>query len=233
MGVEPVAFDHDGIAYGAALVRPVGTPRGAVLILPTIANRNEAMDRRARMLADAGFVAVIGDFYGARAPADFDAVMQAGRAMMADTPRFREVLNANLMAARQTVPDMPFATIGFCMGGKAVLELARGGADMRAAISFHGLLATDCPASGAIDPVILVCHGDADPMVPRSDVAAFEAEMDAADAAWQLMVFGGAKHGFTDPASDLRDNPAVAYDARADRQSWSAAMLLLDEIFPR
>lgn len=231
IGFETASFDHAGIAHEIAILRPAGTPRGAVLVCPTIANRNAAMDRRARMLADAGFVALIADFYGGAAPEGMDGRMAAGRALMADTPRFRAVLAANLAQARHTVGEVPFAAIGFCMGGKAVLELARDGADIRAAISFHGLLATDTPAPRTIAPVILVCHGDADPMAPREHVAAFEAEMDAAQAQWQLMVFGGARHGFTDPEADLRGNPALAYDARADRQSWSAAMLLLDEVF--
>lgn len=229
--LDTIAFDHAGTTYKIAVFRPAGPPRGAVLICPTIANRNAAMDRRAQMLADAGLVTVIADFYGSDAPADENDLFAAGRALMADTPRFRAVLEANMAEARRAAGALPIAAIGFCMGGRAVLELARAGADIRAAISFHGLLATDTPAPGRLAPVILVCHGDADPMVPREDVAAFEAEMDAGEAQWQLMVFGGAKHGFTDPASDQRDSPAVAYDARADRQSWSAAMLLLDEVF--
>ena len=68
-------------------------------------------------------------------------------------------------------------------------------------------------------------------MVPRDHVTAFEEEMDHAQADWQLMVFGGAKHGFTDPESDKRDNDAVAYHPQADRQSWAALKSLLDEVF--
>jgi len=235
-GFENRGFDHDGIGYNQAVLRPAPSAatavRGAVLICPTIFNRNEAMDRRARMLADAGYVAVIGDFYGVDAPHG-DAMLAEGRAIMADPARFRSLLSANLDAARHAAPGLPFAAIGFCMGGMAVLEMARDGADILAAISFHGLLQTKASAPGRIAPVIMVCHGDADPMAPRDHVAAFEAEMDAARADWSLLVFGGAKHGFTDPASDTRGMDAVAYHARADRQSWSAAMLLLDEVFPR
>lgn len=229
--LETAAFEHAGVDYQLAIVRPAGKPRGALLVCPTIVNRNAAVEGRAQMLADAGFVAVIADFYGSDTPTDLDGLMEAGRALMADTPRFRALLAANMAHARRAAGDLPFAAAGFCMGGKAVLELARDHADIRAAISFHGALATDTPAQRAIAPAILVCHGDADPLVPRDQVAAFEVEMDAAQAHWQLMVFGGVKHGFTDPTSDQRGNPALAYDARADRQSWSAAMLLLDELF--
>lgn len=231
-GFEERRFVHGGAEHELAVLRPEGAARGAVLICPTIFNRNDAMDRRARMLADAGYVAVIADFYGIDGP-EGDAMMARGRAMMAEPAGFRALLAANLAAAREAAPGVLIATMGFCMGGMAALEMARDGADILAAISFHGLLQTDAPASGRIAPVIMVCHGDADPMVPRDHVADFEAEMDAAEADWSLLVFGGAKHGFTDPASDTRGMDAVAYHARADRQSWSAAMMLLDEVFPR
>ncbi|HEX2795012.1 MAG TPA: dienelactone hydrolase family protein [Croceicoccus sp.] len=232
-GFEDRGFDHAEAAYTQAVLRPAGPARGVVLICPTIHNRTEAMDRRARMLADAGYIAVIGDFYGIDGPPHGDARIAKGREIMADTAGFRALLAANLASAKGAAPDLPIATIGFCMGGMAVLELARDGADVLAAISFHGLLRTAIPAPGRIAPAIMVCHGDADPMVPRDHVAEFEAEMDAAQTDWSLLVFGGAKHGFTDPASDRMDNPAVAYHARADRQGWSAAMMLLDEVFPR
>ena len=75
-------------------------------------------------------------------------------------------------------------------------------------------------------------HGDKDPMIPREQVGAFMAEMDAAQADWHLHIYANAKHGFTDPASDQRPLPAVAYDASADRQSWAAMMNLFGEIFP-
>ncbi|MBM3596314.1 MAG: dienelactone hydrolase family protein, partial [Alphaproteobacteria bacterium] len=116
-------------------------------------------------------------------------------------------------------------------GGEAALEVARDGKDLVAAISFHGLLATPLHArAGVVKARLLVLHGDADPMVPREQVAGFMAEMDHAKANWHLHVYSGVRHGFTDLASDLRDLDAVAYDASADRQSWAASMAFLDEV---
>ena len=77
---------------------------------------------------------------------------------------------------------------------------------------------------------LLVCHGDADPMVPREQVLAFWQEMDDAGANWHFHSYSGVKHGFTDPGSDARGLPAIAYDASADRQSWAALMSFLDEV---
>jgi dienelactone hydrolase len=140
-------------------------------------------------------------------------------------------LRANLKALAN-LPEaggLPIASIGFCMGGQAALELAREGAPLFAAVSFHGLLDTGMPAEqGQITARILVCHGDADPMVPRSQVLAFWDEMDAAGANWHFHSYAGVKHGFTNPLPNA--NPATGYDASADRQSWAAMLELFDEV---
>jgi dienelactone hydrolase len=117
------------------------------------------------------------------------------------------------------------------MGGQAALELARDGAPLACTVSFHGLLNTDLPAEpGAIRSRILVCHGDADPMVPRSQVLEFWEEMDQAGADWHFHSYSGVRHGFTNPYP-VEGNPAVAYNASADRQSWAAMHALFDEVF--
>ena len=76
----------------------------------------------------------------------------------------------------------------------------------------------------------MVCHGDADPLVPRERVIAFWEEMDRAGANWHFHSYAGVKHGFTNPAPPP-GNAAVAYDESADRQSWAALNGLLDEVF--
>jgi dienelactone hydrolase len=128
--------------------------------------------------------------------------------------------------------DATLAAIGYCMGGQAVLEAARAGEDLALVASFHGILSTGRPAAAEtpIAPRILVCHGDKDPLVPREQVLGFWQEMDAAQANWHFHAYSGVKHGFTDPGSDARGVPAIAYDASADRQSWAALTGLLDEV---
>ena len=121
------------------------------------------------------------------------------------------------------------AAIGYCFGGTAVLELARSGAEFQAAVSFHGGLATPKPAEpGVIKPPILVLTGGADPNVPDKEVAAFMDEMRKAGADWQVNVYGGAMHSFTNPAANSPDK-GMAYNEQADRRSWSAMMLFFRE----
>ncbi|MFM5907345.1 MAG: dienelactone hydrolase family protein, partial [Novosphingobium sp.] len=135
------------------------------------------------------------------------------------------------LRAQAGTAGLRFGAIGYCMGGQAALELARTGADLALVASFHGILFTARQADRAIAPRVLVCHGDADPMVPREQVMAFWQEMDAVQANWHFHAYSGVKHGFTDPGSDARGMAAIAYDASADRQSWAALMNLCDEVF--
>lgn len=227
---------HDGAtALTGWLARPAGPARAAIVVFPTIANVTPATERRAAMLAEAGYLALIADFYGEPVP-DFETAGQLATRLRADWDGYRRRLAAAI-AALGALPEaagLPLAAIGYCMGGQAALEVARAGADLLAAASFHGLLETARPAEpGAIRARILVCHGDADPMVPRSQVMTFWEEMDAAGADWHFHAYSGVKHGFTDPGSNARGLPAIAYDISADRQSWSALMSFLDEVLAR
>ena len=230
--MEKLDYRDGDVALTGLLARPAGMPRAAIVVYPTIVNANEAVERRAKMLADAGFLAMIADFYG-EAVADFPAGQALAAKLRADPALYRQRI-VSAVAALRSLPEaqgIPLAVIGYCMGGGAALEAARDGQDLIAAISFHGTLDSALPAQpGAVKARLLVLHGDADPMVPREQVAAFMEEMDHAGASWHLHAYSGVRHGFTDPGSDLRDLAAVAYDASADRQSWAAMMNLLDEV---
>ena len=232
-GLEPIPYRDGVTGLTGWLARPVAKARAAILIFPTIANANQAVERRAMMLADAGYLAMIADFYGAPV-SNFEAAGALAQKLRDNPETYRARLRAAIGALRAH-PDaagLSMAAIGYCMGGQAALEAARDGAELAAAVSFHGLLDTARPAAaGAIRGRLLVCHGDADPMVPRSQVLAFWQEMDAAEATWHFHSYSGVKHGFTDPGSDARGLPAIAYNASADRESWTAMLGLFREVF--
>lgn len=232
MTLESLPYADGETVLTGLLARPAGKPRAAVLVFPTIMNPTPAVERKAEALARAGYLALIADFYGKR-PANFDESRTLAAEIRPDPVAYRRRLKAGLkaLATLSEAQGLPFAAIGFCMGGQAALELARDGAPIEAAVSFHGLLDTGLPAEpGQITARILVCHGDADPMVPRGQVLAFWEEMDAARANWHFHAYSGVKHGFTNPAK-VEGNPAVGYDAGADRQSWAAMLELFDEVF--
>ena len=119
-----------------------------------------------------------------------------------------------------------------CFGGSVVLELAREGADLRAVVSFHGVLATKMPAaSGRVRASVLVCTGADDPLAPPDQVADFENEMRAAAVRdWQVISYGNTLHGFTNPAADGSMMRTAMYNEQADRRSWASMQGLFDEV---
>lgn len=231
-GLERVDYRDGDIGLTGWLARPSGRPRGALVVYPTIANVTPAIERRAVMLADAGFIALIADFYG-EPVADFEASKPMAEKLRADVADYRQRLSAAVATLREIsgAAGLPIGAVGYCMGGQAVLELARAGEDLALVASFHGILSTGRKADQPIRPRVLVCHGDADPLVPREQVVDFWEEMDAVAANWHFHAYSRVKHGFTDPGSDARGMAAIGYDASADRQSWAAMMGLCNEVF--
>lgn len=232
--LEPVAYDDRGTSLTGWLARPAGVPRAAILVWPTIVNVTPSIQRRAALLAEAGYLAFIGDFYGQTVP-DFAAAGSLATALRSDVDHYRTRLLAGL-AAMQSLPGvagLDHASVGYCMGGQAVLELARAGADLSFVASFHGLFTTDRPAQSDAPhkPRVVVFHGDADPLAPREHVSALWDELDAAGYGWHFHSYAKVKHGFTDPGSDSRGMDALGYDASADRQSWSALLSIAAEAF--
>ncbi len=228
--LSPVDYADGDTALRGLVARPKGKPRAAVLVFPTIMNTTPSVEDKARDLAAQGYLAMVADFYG-KTPSGMDESREFALAIRETPELYRQRLRASLraLAMLEEAQGLPIGAIGFCMGGQAVLELAREGAPLFAVVSFHGLLSTDLPAApGAVRARILVCHGDADPMVPRGQVVKFWEEMDHAGADWHFHSYAGVKHGFTNPLPN--PNPATGYDASADRQSWAAMYSLFDEV---
>jgi len=220
------------------LTGQMGTPDGAgphpaVLIMPTALGLGAQMRRQADLLAQRGYVAVATDMFGggqdyhaqpAAAGASFSALLANPLLLRARTLAWH-----SLVCATPNVDARRVAAIGYCFGGRCVLELARSGADVKAVVSYHGLLDTPMPAQrGAIKGIVAVYTGAKDPYAPTKDVEAFRQEMIAARARWQLTVFGDAEHGFTDPDAAKLNRPGVAYNALAERISWAGTLALLE-----
>ena len=226
--LERVKYRDGDTALTGWLARPAGQPRAAVAVFPTIMNVTPAVEAKALALAQRGYLAWIADFYGEQ-PADFARAGALAEALRADTDGYRTRLLASLTALEGLAPGVKQAAIGFCLGGQAVLELARSDADLAMVASFHGLLETARPADRAIRARILVCHGDADALVPRDHVLRFWDEMHTVGANWHFHSYSGVPHGFTNPNPSPATG-AVVFDASADSQSWAALHAMLDEV---
>lgn len=226
---ENVSY-HDGeTGLNGLHLRPVGPVRAAVTVFPTFMNTTPGVEGKARAMVDAGYAVFIADFYGPDSPSNFEDAFAAMSRLCADPAAMRQRLRASISRHASLDKGVPHLAIGFCLGGFSVLELARDGADLAAVASFHGLLATPLPATERPKSRILVCHGDADALVPRTDVMGFWEEMDRVKADWHFHSYAGVEHGFTNP-SMLDGSPNPAFNASADRQSWAAMLSLFDEV---
>jgi dienelactone hydrolase len=190
---------------------------------------------RARRLAELGYVALAADMFGDRRQA---RNLQEVANLVGGLRSEPETLRARGRAALATLAALPqvdanrIAAIGFCFGGSVVLELARDGADLKAVVSFHGVLTTRTPAaSGKVKASVLVLTGADDPLAPPDQVRAFEDEMRAAGVRdWQIISYGNTLHGFTNPAADGSMMRTARYNEQADRRSWASMQTLFDEV---
>lgn len=191
--------------------------------------------KRARMLANLGYVAFACDIYGKTSrPKNAEEAGAAAGKYKGDLTTFRRRLNLGLdvLKSQTNVDAKKLGAIGYCFGGTGALELARSGADVQAVVSFHGALSTANPADAAkIKGSVLVCHGAVDPLVPPAEVAAFQKEMEDAKVDYQFVAYAGAKHSFTQEAAGNNPGSPVAYNANADRRSWAAMVLFFVEAF--
>jgi dienelactone hydrolase len=210
--------------------------RPGVLVLHEWWGHNDYARERARMLAEIGYTALALDMYGsdrvAEHPEDARAFMQALMSDM-DAAERRFDKAHDLLRAHPTVAPERTAAIGYCMGGGLALYMARAGKDLDAVVSFHGSLGSQA----GVDPegteaALLVLTGGADPLVPQEDVQRFRETMETAGVTHQVHVYPDAKHAFTNPDADWLgeefDLP-LAYDAKADANSWQRMETFLDE----
>jgi dienelactone hydrolase len=187
---------------------------------------------RAQMLADLGYVAFAMDIFGVVDPSldEAKAIVRALRADLA-TLRLRARKAMDVLLAHPRVDPERIAAVGFCFGGTAVLELARSGAALTGVVGFHAGLTTTAPEDAkAIRGKVLVCLGTEDPIVDEAQRRAFCAEMSAAQVDWQMILYGGVGHSFTNRYIDAFQYPGFAYHADADRRSWQAMRAFLDEV---
>jgi dienelactone hydrolase len=149
-------------------------------------------------------------------------------------PANRSTVNAlAALVARPEVDPSRIAAIGFCFGGTLTYELALTGADIKAAIGFHSGLTVTSPADAEhIRAKVLALLGADDPSITAADRSAFEGMLRGRGVDWQMTLYGGVVHSFTNPNADKLGRPEFArYDANADARSWTQMNNLLAEVF--
>jgi dienelactone hydrolase len=205
-----------------------------VLVAHDWTGRRELACKAADELARRGYVGFALDVYG-KGVFGKDGDAEGNAALMEPFASDRQLLRRRMKAALVAGRNIPqvdasrVAAMGFCFGGMSVLELARSGADVAGVVSVHGILAAGEVANEDIRASVLCLHGHDDPMVPPEQVLAFETEMSDSGADWQIHVYGGTVHAFTNPAANNPDFGTV-YNERAARRAWQSLYNFFDEI---
>jgi dienelactone hydrolase len=237
---EEVSYKDGGVVMKGYLAYDdaIKERRPGVLVVHEWWGHNDYTRRRARELAELGYTALAVDMYGDGKTADHpDSAGKFSGEVGRDPKLMRARFDAarKLLAKHRTVDAKRIGAIGYCFGGRVVLEMARAGEDLAAVASFHGSLQTANPAQkGKVKARILVANGADDPFVSAADIEGFKKEMDAAGVRYQFVNYPGAKHAFTNPDADrngVKFNLPLAYNAEADKQSWTEMQALFKDAF--
>lgn len=234
---QAVDYESDGVKLQGYLAYDDAQKgkRPAVLIVHEWWGLNDYPKKRAEQIAKLGYVAFAADIYGkgviAKTPEEAGKLASQFRndRMLA---RKRVTAALDVLKKYDFVDAGKIAAIGYCFGGMVALELARSGADIKGVVGFHTSLDTPRPDDARnIKAKILICTGANDKSVPPDMRQAFQKEMDNAGVDWQMNIYSGAVHSFTNPASGNDPSKGVAYNANADRRSFEAMKLFFNEIF--
>lgn len=237
MAIETRVIEYDatgGTFQGViALDTAVSGPRPGILVTPNFMGQAEFDVERAQRFAAMGYVGFAIDMYGkGRRGTDMDSAM----ALMNETAADRSILQARINAAlavlkgQDEVDPAKTGAIGFCFGGKCVLDLARSGADVGGVVSFHGLYDAPPFANAPMTAKVLVCHGWDDPLCPPDATVGLAKELTTAGVDWQIHSYGHTGHAFTAPGANMPE-AGMAYKESSDRRSWKAMCDFFAEIF--
>lgn len=210
-----------------------------ILIVPEWWGMNDYVKNRARQLAELGYFAMVVDMYGDAARVD-----NPTDAQKLATPFYQNPMEANKRIESAVEKAKTFVqadtenivAIGYCFGGSMVLNAARAGMPFKGVVSFHGGLAGLKPEKDKIKADVLVCHGAADQFVPDAEVATFKKQMDSVAASYTFKAYADATHAFTNPeatANGKKFNMPIAYNEKADKDSWNDFMAFLDKVFKK
>jgi dienelactone hydrolase len=230
---EPLEYQAGGVTCIGQLVWDASQtgPRPGVLVAPAFGGLGPFEIEQAERLAALGYVALAVDYYGdgkrVEAQEQAFALMQA---LEVQRPVLSQRMNAALNALKSQTKVNPerTAAIGYCLGGKAVLDLARSGANLCAVVPIHGVF--DRPPGEATKMIAsaLVLHGWADPLATPAQLNELTQELDSVCEDWQVLVFGKTGHSFTNPDANAPER-GFSYNDRSNRRAWAALTSFLTE----
>jgi dienelactone hydrolase len=226
---KTIAYDYDGRKFEGALVydESVTRKRPAIFMQPDWKGVCGDTLEQARAVAGKDYVVLMADMFGVGygdKPKTQDELMKSSRGVRGNVPfingcggKADQVLSAEAQKLG-LIDATPKFAIGYCIGGGYALEQARAGADYKGVVVFHVTAPNPVqPGTCDIKGRVLAIHGAADPVTPKAQMDALEAELTAAKIDWQVMLFGHAVHSFCDPGANAGP---TRYDAKLCQKSY-------------
>lgn len=235
---ERIRYEIDGTEYDSYVYyKPEQKgKRPGILVVHEWWGLNDYSRRRAKELAELGYISMAVDVFGNGKTAEDPASAQNLAMPFYKNPALSKKLLDPAIDLLKTFPptdDSKIAAIGYCFGGFVVLNAAKLGADLKGVVSFHGGLAGVKPEKDVLKAKILICHGAEDPMT-NPDVEEFKKGMDSAGADYIFKVYPGATHAFSNPnatAKGKKYNMPIEYNEAADKASWNEMKEFFQKIF--
>lgn len=233
---ETIVYEQDDVVFEGVIAWDQDIPvrKPGVLITHTFWGQTDFEADKAVAIAKLGYVGFAIDIYGkGRRAAKLD---EAG-VLMAELNDDRSLLLQrmqlayNVLKEHGQVNDAIIGAIGFCFGGKCVLDLARAGSALKGVVSLHGLY--DPPAIKSTQPIlssVLILHGWEDPLAPLDQTIALTKELTEKNVDWQLLTFGHTGHAFTNPKAQNHES-GLFYQEVSSNRAWLAMKTFFSEVF--
>ena len=235
---ETVTYSIDSLKMNnyVAFDENVEGKRPAVLVIHEWWGLNDYTKRRARMLAELGYIAMAVDMYGnGRIGNDPGAAQNLAMPYYQHPDMAKKIFDRAVEELKKNpnVDQTKIAGIGYCFGGGMLLNFVRMGEPLNGIVSFHGSLLGTPANKDLTKAEILVCHGEADSFV-NAEVAPFKKQMDSIGKSYTFKSYPGATHAFTNPdatETGKKFKMPIEYNAAADSASWNDMKEFFGRIF--
>lgn len=234
---EKISYQIDGTLYDGYVYynQEQKGKRPGILVVHEWWGLNDYSRRRAKQLAQLGYISMAVDVFGnGKNAEDPGGAQNLASPFYKDPTLCKKLLDPaiDLIKTYEETDPSKIGAIGYCFGGYVALNAAKLGADLDAVVSFHGGLGGAKPTK-SMKTKILVCHGAEDPMT-NHEVDGFKKEMNEVAADYTFKVYPHATHAFSNPNATEKGekyNIPIRYNEDADKASWNDMKTFFQKIF--
>ncbi|XP_037136289.1 carboxymethylenebutenolidase homolog [Syngnathus acus] len=218
---QEVQIEH----FKAYLVKPSEASDKAIIVIQDIFGWQLPNTRyMADMLAANGYLAICPDFFLGKEPWNSSRDWSSFTEWVEDKKptNIDKEVNLLLRFLKEQYGVKRIGVVGFCWGGIATHYLAFSNPEVKAGVSFYGIIKLEKDRYDLKSPTLFI-FGENDNIIPLDQVSALEAKLkEKCTVDYQVKIFPGQDHGFAHrKREDISptDEPKIL-EARADMINW-------------